>query len=243
MDTELLAHLHNFSKLLDADPKLWFHSKLEFLRSSVARASRTDLYGEASNQPSEKQLGKSVNNSGKSSDKSQPGGSERHGTLFDDESDEEEAPPTLVCQYRKHNVYAAACLQSGDYTNAWSFADKALRENKDSVKALRIRAQSAFHLKKFKEAYADMCEAQTIDYDPEYVSLQTQMKAACETPTEPSAPSQSKSQMPNSKSQMPNFEDLINNPNVMQMANNLMQNPELVHTMMNALGATGQRRQ
>jgi tetratricopeptide (TPR) repeat protein len=170
----------------------------------------------------------------------------------EDESDEEEAPPELkededdtirkITDDIRAQPTARLYLTRGRlffdnnrFDDALNDANSALGINPDLPKAYLLRAKTQWKLNNSTCAYRDMCEAQRLDYDEEYVDLHNQMRSVVierpESPEEVVTPQPSTFNMPNNV----NLEALMNNPTIMSMANNLMQNPEMINQMMSAL--------
>ena len=153
--------------------------------------------------------------------------------------EEEEMPPgdsyELARDYARDAMHA---LETQDNDKALECADAALALNPDSVKALRARAIALFRLNKSKEAYQTMCDAQRLDFDEEYTLMHDQMRQAAMEGISPSAPP------PVGFAGLPmpaGVESLMQNPQVMAMAQNMMQNPDVMRNMMHMFKAPDPR--
>lgn len=239
MESSMLDALHCFCKRVHTEPSVLSSDELQFFRECMHRhrsyfspevdAGNGDLIDEQ------------------------------------DESDEEDAPPvvydeeaaqretelarttpdalaklecyTRAIQYNpssRHYVERATVhLDCDDVQLALSDANEAVKHNPDSAKALRLRARIHWRLDNAKRAYADMCEAQRIDYDDEYDVLHAQMKKAHLEAAAPSPPS------PSIPTDFPggniDLASLMNNPQLMGMAQNMMSNPEFMQQMLAGL--------
>lgn len=139
---------------------------------------------------------------------------------------------------------AVALLDMQRYADALIASERAVALNPDSARALRTRSRVHWMLNDSQRAHTDMCEAQRIDYNDEFDALHAQMKEAAmkekgemQNVPEPSAlPGMPHGGLPAGM----DFASLMNNPAVMGMAQNLMQNPDLMQQMMSNMG--GKRR-
>lgn len=154
------------------------------------------------------------------------------------------AEPTARRYTERGEVY----LTKHENQLALDDAASATRINPDSARSIRLRAVAKFNLNDAASAYADMCEAQKIDYDESYDMIQAQMKDAAakqkdHTPNDDALKSNdSPPPLPSGglPGGLPGGLDLgsfMNNPAVMNMAQNMMKDPELMRQMMQSMGA------
>lgn len=120
---------------------------------------------------------------------------------------------------------ATAYFNEGLTTQALADANKAVELNPDSARALRLRARVRHIMNDNTGAYVDMSEAQKIDYSEEYDTLHTQMKTDREADA---LESSSSTPPPNMGGTMPDLSHLMSNPAFMNMAQNMMSNPEFM---------------
>ena len=158
--------------------------------------------------------------------------------LESDDDDEEMPPGDPLELARAYAVDAMAAIDNNNVTAALTLAQKALELNPDSSKATRVRSLALFQSNRTKEAYADMCTAQSLDYNEDYDLIHNQMREALNyNPPSSSLPSQSK---PTHAAPPPignGMEALMQNPEVMAMASNMMKNPDVMRNMMGMFGA------
>ncbi len=125
--------------------------------------------------------------------------------------------------------------ENNRFVEALDDARSALRINPDSARGYRLRALSAWNTDQKSCAYHDMCQAQRIDYDESYDALHNEMKTfANETQNEECFETQTDTSMPKLPDNV-DFASLMNSPMFMNMANNVMNNPQLMSQMMSAL--------
>ncbi len=185
-------------------------------------------------------------------------------TFSDDEDVEEDVPPSLeddavsltasaravmddrvsIALYTRAITAEASCrryiergerhLKLDENEKAQSDADNALKMNRDSARAYRLRSLALWNMNKASRAYMDMCEAQRIDYDDSYDSLQQQIKDAIEKeeiePMVDSLPTMPEG-LPNLPAGM-NLNEFMQNPQIMSMAQSMLNNPEFMRSMM-----------
>lgn len=149
------------------------------------------------------------------------------------ESDEEELPPpdfAEECDNRSLLKKAKLLLQTHDYKNCVDMCSEVLQHNPDNATAYRVRSQAYNNMNVSDKAYSDMCEAQKLDYDEEYNILHSQMREAYKRVRE----------TPKSNNNMPSLNDidmnsLLNNPDLMNMANQMMRDPNVMQNMQNMM--------
>ena len=153
-----------------------------------------------------------------------------------DSEEEEDLPPEAPLSYFEIMTMAKNLLEEGKYTEVIAKCTNALESNPDSAKAYRCRSMAYWNLEKSRDAYIDMSEAQKIDYDNEYDIIHNEMKIASEkhimNSTNTSTP------LPNLNTNVPNLNNIdiasmMSNPEVMKMAQNLMNDPASLNQMMN----------
>ena len=249
MDSEIDV-LQKFCDRIDADPGLLMERRFDFVRSWMVRHANfdeTDVFASKDETPS----------SDSDDDEMPPPSFEYDGGIDEDgatratedalrESKPEEAIRLYDIAIRKHATsrrYAdrgARYLDVSNFEMALRDAEAALELNRDSVRALRVRSRAKWMLND-NSAYIDMCEAQRLDYSDEYDALHNQMKLAHESvgasSTASDNPPNTLPNMPNiPPNMMPNIDQLMGNPAVMSMAQNLMANPELMQQMLGSFG-------
>ena len=128
-------------------------------------------------------------------------------------------------------------LKLNENEKAQSDADNALRMNQDSARAYRLRSLALWNMNKASRAYMDMCEAQRIDYDDSYDALQQQIKDAIEKeePTVDSLPTMPQG-LPNLPAGM-DLNEFMQNPQIMSMAQSMLNNPDFMRSMMQNMSA------
>jgi len=158
-----------------------------------------------------------------------------------EESDEEEAPPNFVENESKADKIrrlveeSKICMQEGNYKLSLEKCNEALQENPDSVKTLRNRAVVYKCLKSYKEAHQDICKAQSIDFNEEFVDFENEMKEKKEIKKVEEKTDKKNNvnlediDLQNMKNM--NLQDLLSNPQFCNMANNMMKNPEFMQSM------------
>lgn len=127
-------------------------------------------------------------------------------------------------------------LTLGNNECALSDAQASLQINPDSVHGLRLRAMALHNSHKdSKRAYSDLCLAQSIDYDSKYDEAQKELRKRVSEETtkqECCAPSGGGTDPPSPSSGLPDFAAMMNNPQVMAMAQDLMKNPQMMQDML-----------
>ena len=139
----------------------------------------------------------------------------------------------LAPSARRYTECAIGFLALGKHADANTHAEKAVNMNPDSAKAIRTRSQTRWMMGNSSGAYKDMCDAQRLDYDEEYDTLHAQMKSAAEE--------QSSSPPPSSIPSGIDMGQFMNNPAVMNMAQNLMSDPNLMQQLMQSMGVASRR--
>ena len=178
----------------------------------------------------------------------------------DEDEDDEEAPPDTLFEHDSAASFkmlldnASIALSKHQYGDVIKHTTDAMEINPNSVRAMRLKSQAHWCLDHFEDAYLLMCEAQRIDYNDEYDIQMSEMKKAymdskqklktekqkrttntTNTGNNSSNTNKMPSNMPN-MSNMPdmgNIQDMMNNPAMMQMAENLMKNPQAMQNIMN----------
>ena len=133
--------------------------------------------------------------------------------------------------HRRFAERGEAFLDIQDYDGAIEDAERALEMQPESVKALRLKANAAWMKNDTSRAYFALCDAQRIDYSDEYDTLHRQIKEALDKENSTPTPPPPAPQIPSAGLDMNAF---MQSPAVQQMAQNLMQNPELMQQMMGA---------
>jgi len=139
---------------------------------------------------------------------------------------------------------ASALLELERYEEALATSTKAVDMNPDSARSLRTRSRAHWMLNDSSRAYGDMCEAQRIDYNEEFDALHAQMRKAVENEKSKIGGTSTGGLPGMPAGSLPagmDFASLMNNPAVMGMAQNLMQNPELMQQMMSSMGGGNRR--
>lgn len=132
------------------------------------------------------------------------------------ESDEEEAPPPESNFERVRR--ARVSFDKGDFESVITYCDEVIQSNPNNATAYRLRSQSHWRMDEVIKAYYDMCEAQTLDYDDEFVSLHSDMKTAFQ------ASSNKQEKMPEHDF---NFQDILKNPKLMYHIQDMMKDPRM----------------
>lgn len=157
--------------------------------------------------------------------------------------EDEEAPPDMdepddKSSARSWVQKAQLLFDDNSFSKALEFISKALELNPNSASALRLKSETQFKLRNYKDAYFTMCDAQRIDYDDGYDILQQEMKEAyhkskdvTEISTEDRVPQTTLPNMPNPSGM--NFQEMMNNPQFMQMAQTMMGDPNIQKMMGN----------
>ena len=132
---------------------------------------------------------------------------------------------------RTHTERGERLLNLKKYEASRADGDAAIRLNCDSARAYRLRALAAWNLNDADRAYRDMCESQRIDYDDCWDDLLAQMKR------------ESAKQATPARSAVPpvpplDFQSLMQNPQLMSMAQSMMNNPDFMRSMMAHLPTT-----
>lgn len=127
---------------------------------------------------------------------------------------------------------AEAYYENGNIDKALIDANYALSCNSNSAKALVVKAKCHNIKKEFKEAFESISKAQSIDYNPELKHLETEMKTKLSDSKNTPDCSSSRS----SSSSIPNMMDMLNNPDMIAMAQNMIQqNPDMIQNYMKSL--------
>lgn len=141
--------------------------------------------------------------------------------------------PTVARHYAER---ARIYLHKGMFVMALNDAKHAVNLNPNSAKSHRILSLVQWKMSKPNDAFMSMCEAQRIDYDEEYSDLHDQMKTSASliSTKDTKPPDEMSSTPPPAFPDMSgiNLNDLMQNPEVMKMANNMMQNPDFIQQMM-----------
>jgi len=146
------------------------------------------------------------------------------------DSDDEAPPPcaeevkipqamTLDDNYLTIIGRAEVHLSKNRFKQAVKCCDEALGHNPNSYRAYRCQAKAYLKLDDLQAALTSAQEAQSIDYCDDISRLETHIK------TQLLAKNRSDSITP------PDISSFLNNPNLMNMASNLMRNPEMVANM------------
>lgn len=122
-------------------------------------------------------------------------------------------------------------IRCGEFVAARTDATSALKLNVDSARAYRLRSIAAWNMNDAAAAYKDMCDAQRIDYDETVDALHQQMMASVKK-DQVNRP-QPFAAMPSSM----DFNSLLQNPQLMDMAQSMLKNPELMRSMMEGVGS------
>lgn len=147
-----------------------------------------------------------------------------------DNDTEDEAPPPCVedtCDYKSILVRAETDLRKGRFRQAIKRCDTVLNDNPNSCRAHRCQAKAYCKLEEWQLALVSVQEAQSIDYNTEINQLETQIKMHMPA-TSSAGPTPS-----------PDIASLLNNPNLMSMASELMRNPDMVANMQTMLTKLG----
>lgn len=149
-------------------------------------------------------------------------------TIINEESEEEEEAPPEFMENKSEKIKklvdeAKYCIEQQNYKLGLEKCNEALKENANSVKSLRSRSFIFSKLLLYKEAYEDICKAQSIDFSEEFVSFQNDMKTHISKKT-----TEKTNNIPDMK-----LQDLLNNEQFRDMANTMMKDPQFMQTMNN----------
>jgi tetratricopeptide (TPR) repeat protein len=145
------------------------------------------------------------------------------------------------CSPLMRSQRAEAYYENGNIEKAMIDANDALSNNPNSAKALVVKAKCHNTNKEFKEAFESISKAQSIDYNPELNEFVYDMKVkitsknnTSQSQSSNTAPSSSNSS--NSSQSLPNMMNMLKDPNMIALAQNMLQqNPEMIQNYMKSL--------
>lgn len=145
------------------------------------------------------------------------------------ESDEEDVPPQPVFSQLTRNNFeilqeATNDLETKNFRSCIQKCSDVLGNNPGNAKAFRIRSRAFYSESKYEDAYIDMCEAQKLDYDENYSFLHEEMKKKKDEMTKPYEHAVE-------NDSFPNIDTLMNDPHMMQLANQMMSDPSMMQNM------------
>jgi len=227
---DLMPHLRKFSSLIHKNPQVYFSQDLEFLRTTIEQI-----------QDSAQEVQDNVQEVQDNVQEVQDSAQEDAEDIVSDE-EEEGLPPEETFDYQTYITNAKKHINNESYTEALNTLNTILQKHSNSATATRLRSKVYWLTNNPKDAYRDMCVAQQIDYDEEYHSMHMEMKKAVDSAKEtqpeilpriepdPTSAHGMEDIMKNINPQ--NLQSLLQNPALMNMAQNMMQDPQAMQNMM-----------
>ena len=218
---ELIPHLKEFCRLLNSNPAIYASEELEFFRLSMNKAQNLEETIES--------------------------------------SDEEGLPPVESFDYSMYINRVKECIDTASFDEAIVLLDTILQKHPNSATAIRLRSNVHWLTNNPGDAYRDMCLAQQLDYDEDSNALHLEMKdAANQGAANQGAASrkpdvikkqndsyENRGQPPQQQRQCADLnnaiksinpesiQSMLQNPELMNMAQNMMNDPQTMKNMMN----------
>lgn len=225
MDTSFvldLAATRRILNMIDDQPSLLHRKDCAFIKLFVGR------HGEDDDEDAPPGIDEGTNDDVAESGSEDEEVAPPEAPLEDDEEMEaldQAVAETMSC--RTFANRASLKLDRGLLPEALADAEKAVELNPDSARALRLRARTKHLMNDSIGAFSDMSTAQQIDYNDDFNALHAQMKIEKEKKereAKPAAPPP----LPNMAGAGVDFATLMNNPAFVNMAQNMMSNPEFM---------------
>jgi len=145
-----------------------------------------------------------------------------YATITQEDHDEEGLPPdppVMQESAAKRVKQAKTLLEKKRWRACIDVCNNIIKDSPNYASAFRVRAEALYMDQYYDEAYLDMCEAQKIDYDEEYESLQTLMKGKIKSGT-PNASAHTSPETAETANLLNgiNFQQVFQNPQFMDMA-------------------------
>ena len=238
---EILAAVQTLCDAIDDSPEILKHPELQRFnawleRRKAHRASESGV--DALRASAGRSAPPSDEEGAPPSDEEGAPPSDEEGAPPSDEEGEEEAwlldIEALTAAIRlepaahRYATRGFAFLKRGRLQDALGDANRALQINSDSARAYLLRAKTHWELRNHTDAYSDMCQAQRIDYNEEHVDLHQMMRAGRPSQTACRPP------VPNLSPEL-DLSALMSSPAIMNMANQVMQNPAMLRQMVAAM--------
>ena len=136
--------------------------------------------------------------------------------------------------YRLYVLRAEAHILKENWEEAVSDASQALLLNQDSVKAYKIRMKAYLQLEDKEHALRDVRKAQQIDYDDAMKDVHNDLEDwfSKKNGKMKFPPTSIDEQLKDNMPSLQTLESMMKDPKVLEMAQNLMKNPEAMKSMM-----------
>ena len=134
--------------------------------------------------------------------------------------------------YISHIKNAERTFREEEYEKCEKHCTDAISKFPDSVRAYRVRFKCRKKLMKEEEAMQDLLKAQSIDYNEDLDKDFGRQVASVKGKSKAAVPMQSSStEHANTSGGLPDISQLMKDPMIMQMTQNLMKNPEFMKSV------------